>query len=180
MAPSADRRHRRRGSLGFTLLEIMVTVALVGVTIGFVLTIREQISNHAFRATRMMEAMRLGELLLADWAMNPDTLDDFSGTFEDYDPDAGDAFHWNMTVEEFDLSTGRAVEEDDEYDGSEAFLPPDAATVEEDPADDPYTVRRIKLTIYYPRPDADEPAEMVLERYMPMVRDPDVSLGLGG
>lgn len=185
-APTPPPRRRARG---FTLLEIMATVAIVGLASAYILTAREGAANHAFRSYHMMEAIRLAEYELAEWALSPDVVEAQQGSFQlDGEVVGQGVYSYELTVEEFDLSTGRPVEEDDE-DGD--GIPDDQAGVASNfgdasgPADgglgdalsedeeDPYVVRRVVMRVFYPNPLDEEPEEIVLERFLPAVVEPE-------
>ncbi len=159
---------QRCNSSGFTLLEIMVTVSLIALLILPIMVVRDASENQAFRSTHMMEAMRLGHLLLADRLTDPDPAVSLTGDFAQYGADP-DAYTWLLTVEEFDLSTKREVDPDDDPFGEVPFPPADAALPNTDLENEPYRVRRVGLTVFFPGIHDDESEETLIEQYPPIV-----------
>ena len=158
MVRCTDRSDAARAASGFTLLEIMVTVAIVGLCILPLLEVREQSSRMAYKSGHMLNALSYGNRILALRMLDPDKVKDEAGVIEE-DP----AFGYLLTVEDYDLSTGRVVEEEDEQgfssetkfsttSGFTSGVPQDAAPGPEDMAaeDTQHRVRRMKLTITWP------------------------------
>ncbi len=172
MRTSGDPRRGRGASAGFTLLEIMMTVFLLGVVILSILGVRETATNRAFRSKNQMLALHHAQELLADHARDLDQLDRFEGRIED----ATD-FHYELTLEDWDLSTGRAEddEEDDAFDDpSGALAPADAGAYEEQAIDDPHRVRRFRVKVFYPHVTEEDSEEFVLlEGFLPRMYDKD-------
>lgn len=180
MSTSADRRHaqRRGAERGFTLLEIMVCVAIVGLCILPLLEVREQSSRMAYKSGHMLRALAYGDKILTDRMLDPDKTKDETGVVED-DP----LFGYTLTVEDYDLSTGRVVEEQDDnkafstttdFSTTSAFttgVPQDAAPGPDDvaDADSQHRVRRVKLSITWPSLDGDQREELLLEGFLPRV-----------
>jgi prepilin-type N-terminal cleavage/methylation domain-containing protein len=174
MPTSSDRR---RGCRGFTLLEVLVTLAIVAAAIVPLLVVRDATWNIAYRSGHMLKAAAYAEAILAARMTNPDDVKDYQAVIED-DP----AFSYELTIEGFDLSTGRADSEDETDPNSNfsvdpAFLPQDAHPAPEDAVDvykDPQHVRRFKLKISYPGLEEDKKGEYLLEGYLPMAKkEPD-------
>ena len=189
MSTSADRRVAARrctgrpsavraASSGFTLLEIMVCVAVVGLCILPLLELREQSSRMAYKSGHLLLALTYGDRILNDRMLDLDKAKDETGLIED-DP----AFGYVLTVEDYDLSTGRVVEEDEDgfsdtsnFSSTSNFgpnAPSDAAPGPEDVADanSQHRVRRVKITINWPALDGDQREELVLESFIPRVID---------
>lgn len=177
MPTSSERPARaagaRRGCRGFTLLEVLVTLAIVAASIVPLLVVRDATWNIAYRSGHMLKAAAYAEAILASRMTNPDEVKDYQAVIED-DP----AFSYELTIESFDLSTGRADSEDENADpnssfSAPAFLPADAQPAPEDAVDvykDPQHVRRFKLKISYPGLDEDKKGEYLLEGYLPMAK----------
>ena len=168
------RAARRPAQAGFTPLEIMATLAIVGLLIVPILQEREVSSNMAFRSGRMANALNHARQLLADRTLDPDPVRGLHGVVES-DPQ----YRWELTIEEFDLSTGRVVEATDPVTGEptttfsttsafnlpgDAGAPPDASEQES-----PHRVRRYKLRMLYPSYQADQEGELLLEGFLPRV-----------
>jgi prepilin-type N-terminal cleavage/methylation domain-containing protein len=179
--PTSAELPRDRARAGFTLLEILVTLAVVSLAIVSLLGVRDASWNMAYRSGHMMRAASYAEELLAQHLINPETLDEYQGVVED-DP----IYRYELTIEDYDLSTGR-VEEPEDQDGfsqasnfssTSAFTPPDAYTPEDDEAaDDPYRVRRFRVRISYPSLSGDGDDEYVLEGYAPRATEQEPGAG---
>ncbi|MHC4846026.1 MAG: type IV pilus modification PilV family protein [Planctomycetota bacterium] len=179
----SNRPIAKRSNAGFTLLEIMVTLAVVGLAILPVLTVREDSAHMAYRSSRMMQALTYAERLLAERMTDPEVLKDRVGFIED-DP----AFRYEISIEDFDLATGRVEEEDDDpnspYSINSPFAPADAGVPpgmeDEEEMNDPNLVRRVKLTIFYPGLDEELEEKVVLEGYIPRATEKDPGSLLDG
>lgn len=168
----------------------MVTVAMLGVCILPLLEVREKASHLAYKSGHLMRAMTYGQRMLTDRMLNPDRAKDETGLVEE-DP----VYQYVLTVEVFDLSTGRVVEEDQEtnfsqssqFSTSSAFTNATPAPGDAGPAggvkpeDISHEVRRVKLTISWPSIDNEQPDQLVLEGFLPPVQPPtpDEQSGLG-
>jgi hypothetical protein len=179
MSTSADTR--RSAVAGFTLLEIMVTVGVVGLCILPLLQVREQSSVIAYKSGHLLRALTHGNRILTDRLLDPDSVEDETGVVEE-DP----VFGYVLTVEDYDLSTGRVVEEEDEQGFSQGSnfsqmsnfttgQPADAAPTEEDVAgeDSQHRMRRVKLTISWPAAEGDGREELLLEGFLPRAVEED-------
>ncbi|MHC5211740.1 MAG: type II secretion system protein [Planctomycetota bacterium] len=177
--PRSSARAAAANCAGFTLLEVMVTLAVVVTAIVPMLFARDKAWNIALRTSNMMKAATYAEEILADHLLDPDDRKEWPGVYEN-DP----MFRYEITLETYDLSTGR-VESDGTQDGyasesgfssSSAFAPPDALdaptkTSTEDP-DDPHRVRRYRVVITFPGyEDEESEEEFVLEGYAPVALD---------
>jgi len=174
MSTSADPRPR--GCAGFTLLEVLVTLAIVASAIVPLLVVRDATWNIAYRSGHMLKAAAYAEAILAEHMTDPDDLREHKGFVEE-DP----AFHYELTIEGYDLSTGRVDEPEDEdaisttsnFSSQSAFTPSDAAAAPEEQLDlykDPQHVRRFRLRVLYPGLDEDREGQYLLEGYLPMAR----------
>ncbi len=176
MSTSADRRRR---ASGFTLLEIMVTVGLVGLCILPLLEVRESASLMAYKSGHQLHALAYAERLLTERLLDPDSVKEEAGVIEE-DP----VYSWVLTLEDYDLSTGRVVEEEEQdgfsqtskFSQTSAFTagaPGDAVAPEDELADEAsqHRVRRVKLTISWPALAGDAPEELVLEGFLPRVHE---------
>jgi prepilin-type N-terminal cleavage/methylation domain-containing protein len=175
MQTSADRRRQA----GFTLLEVMATVGLVGLVLLPILQVREQASHRAYQTSHMMRGLNYAQTLLSQQTRSLDELDEWEGRIED-EP----AFRYVVTLEDWDLATGRSESEGDEddlfNDPSGAIPPSDAATTLEDLTDDPHLVRRFHIEVFWPSLDAgDAEAEdsVVLEGFLPRIWEEEDTLG---
>ncbi len=186
MSTSAD--NRRSAVAGFTLLEIMVTVGLVGVCILPLLEVREQASVMAYKSGHLLRALTYGQRILSERLLDPDAAKDEMGVVEE---DA--VYSYVITLEDYDLSTGRVVDEDDEdgfsqstgFSTTSAFgsgVPQDAAPGPEDVSakDSQHRVRRIKLTVSWPAFEGEARDELMLEGFLPVVHEEDEQAALTG
>jgi prepilin-type N-terminal cleavage/methylation domain-containing protein len=176
MSISASRHRTERG---FTLLEIMVTVALVGVCILPLLETRQKASDLAYKSGHMLRALTYGQRMLTDRMLLSQRVKDETGLIEE-DP----AYEYQITVEVYDLSTGRVVEEKDDAstfsttsqfsttskftNGQPADAGPETDDAEKDKA---HQVRRVKVTISWPSLEGDQPEHLVLEGFLPLTDD---------
>jgi prepilin-type N-terminal cleavage/methylation domain-containing protein len=178
--PPADRpRPPRAACAGFTLLEVMVTLAIVVGTIVPLLFIRDAAWNMALRTSNMMRATTYAEELLAEHLLDPDDRKEWPGVVED-DP----VFRYEITIETYDLSTGRVESEEQQgfgensnFSSTSAFVPKDALEApptgaEEAELDNPHRCRRYRIVIHFPGYGEDEEElEYVLEGYAPVARE---------
>ena len=165
------------GQGGFTLLEIMVTVAILGLAILPMLHVREKAANRAYRTTHLMRGLHHAEELVARYGREKDQIPQFEGVVEE-EPQ----FRYLMTFENWDLASGRSedeLEEDAEDEDSGIIRPPDAGTVEEDPRGDPHKVRRYRIEVFWPNIEEEDAEEsVVLEGFLPRIwEEPVASLG---
>lgn len=162
----------------------MATLAVVALAVLPMLTVRDASWNIAYRSTYMMRAANLAETLLAAHVNDPRVVKDEEGVFEE---DA--AFRWKLSLEDFDVSTGR-VEEPTSGTGAageSAFssqskfgISDGVQPAEPKDADSPYRVRRFKLTIYHPALDGEQDVEYVLEGFLPRATESETGSLLGG
>ena len=180
MPTSAERCPDRVGpQAGFTLLEIMVVVGLLGMVILPILGVREQSSQRAYRSAHMSTALNYAEQLLADAMVMTQERDEYGGPI-DGDPE----YSYVLTLREFDLSTGLHLDEEaddalyqDDPDAALAYQPSDADTVPEEEDEErtnPHRVRRFSIEVFWPRWDAPEGEEdeesldsVILEGFLP-------------
>jgi hypothetical protein len=166
----------------------MVTVALVGICILPLLELRESSSQMAYRSGHQLHALAYAERLLEERLLDPDEVKEEIGVIED-DP----VYSWVLTLEDYDLSTGRVVEDEEEQgfsqsssfsqtSGFTAGAPGDALVPEDEVADEDsqHRVRRFKLAVRWPSLDGDAPDELLLEGFLPPAREPDEPGALSG
>jgi prepilin-type N-terminal cleavage/methylation domain-containing protein len=183
--PAAAARPTRRAAAGFTLIEIMCALGIFALLVLPMLVVRQSASNMAFRSNRMLTALSYSDKLLAERMTNPERVNQLLGVVET-DPD----FHWELTLEDYDLSTGRVDEPQNDgtgfSDGTNfstvsAFAnPSDAGAPTDTEADiSSYKVRRYKLTMWYPGQHDDNEDKLVLEGYIPRATDAEATSLLG-
>jgi prepilin-type N-terminal cleavage/methylation domain-containing protein len=176
MQTSAEQRHQR----GFTLLEIMVTVALLGTLILPILQVREVCTRKAYKASQLIKGLSHAEQLFADCVFELRELEDQEGQIES-DP----LFTYSMTLKEYDLSTGLNVYDDEVDDDvfsdyEEGLLPGDAGIPPDDEDEErasPHRIRRYKISVFWPSwdpPSADDDDEdsfdeLTIEGFLPRV-----------
>jgi len=183
-SPSSPRSPRSPRVRGFTLLEIMVTLAIVAIAIIPMLGLREESMLKSYQARNANMARELSRELLSELEFH--NLEVLSGEVEGYP-----GFFYEIEVTLEDLVTGEKDEEEDnkqlgtsdkknnnnnnEDEGfTSAFTPADAVDPE-DAQNQEYPVRRVKLTLTYPNlVDEDKPKEMVIVALLqPLPEDDD-------
>ncbi|MGQ0551868.1 MAG: type IV pilus modification PilV family protein [Planctomycetota bacterium] len=176
MSTSAERRPAPRArparstESGFTLLEVLASLAIVALAVVPMLVTRDQAWNIAYRSGHLLRAANYAQELLAERLDDPERLKDHLGFFDD-DP----SFRYEISLEDYDLSTGRVIEEDDpngfsqetKFSTTSAFMPADAKTVTAAEEDSPHRVRRVKIKIWYEGLEDGEPSSYVLEGFVP-------------
>ncbi len=176
---SAGAHHPRSPSVagppspaGFTLLEIMVSLLIVGSVALIFLQVQGQSSDKAFIAEKSLMAMRYVDEIIAEHMLDPELYDEAQMIVED-DP----MFVYVLTVEEFDLATGRKEDEDEtNLDGGftaefqSGFNNDYGGDEDEDEEDQPHLVRRIHIEMFYPSLGED-PARLEIETFIPRVTE---------
>ncbi|MBI4878239.1 MAG: type II secretion system protein [Planctomycetes bacterium] len=152
----------------FTLLEIMLTIALVAVAIVPMLRIREQCTRQSYQARNANLARMLARELMSEIEFHG--LDQISGQIDGYP-----GFSYEAEIQEVDLITGKDEQEDEEKDDpfnssrDSTYQPADAvwaADREEEKENQEYPARRVRLTLFYPnvaRDASEEPLKLVIE-----------------
>lgn len=106
------RTPRRRGQGGFTLVEVMIAMAIIGVTAVVLLQQRIEIVRDAARARDMRTAWILTSQKLAELELDPTLWAgpgmQSNGDFSEVDPEYG-VFYWDYTIvrEQLDLADPR-------------------------------------------------------------------------
>jgi len=173
----------RRAQSGFLLLEVMVTVALIGGLLLPILLVRESAQNRAYHSGHLMRAMQYAEILLASAMREPTPAAAQEGYVED-----DRAFRYELLIEDWDLATGRSEEENEEDERNEEFgsvsagAPLDAGIggLEEDEREDPHKVRRFEIQVFWPGLELDEEDSVMLEGFLPRVWEELDSYGRSG
>ena len=172
MPTSAERR---RTQSGFLLLEVMVTVALIGGLILPILLVRESAQNRAYHSGHIMRALQYAEVLLANSMREPTPQSSQEGYVED-----DRAFRYEILIEDWDLGTGRSEKENEEDEDNQDFgtnsvgdgsNPLDAGIggVEEDDRNNPHKVRRFEVEVFWPGLEPDKEDSLVLEGFLPRI-----------
>lgn len=182
MRPSAERP--RRACAGFTLLELMLTLAIVGLALVPMLSVREGAQNRAFRTVHMLAALDHAQTELAERVLERLARDEEVHAKDQFTSDG--TYTYELLVERFDLASGRPESDEDEDQAgqfTDEFMSRfgDAGLPEEEAEDDPYLVRHYRLAVTYPDASEKGSATLVLEGFWPLVeaREDDVGL-LGG
>lgn len=178
MPISAETRPRQGG---FTLLEIMATVAVVALFVLPVLQVRQQSNARAYRASRMLTAMHYAEQLVVHSVFTTETYDRYQSTVEE-----DNNYIYELTLEEYDLSTGLTADEAEEQEAESDFesddplfsgpVPGDAGVPPEDEEerDSFHRVRRFRIRVSWPSwegEDEDSFEHVDLEGYLPRAYD---------
>ena len=154
---------------GFTLLEIMLTLALVAIGVIPVLLTRERSVRQSYRAHHLNTARTLARELLTELEFHE--LDQMSGEFDGYP-----GFSYDIEVEEVDLVTGQEEEdEDNPYSTQGGYQPADSIDPEEGEEMD-YPVRRVTLTLKFPnlKLEATDDEELkIITIFPPLPKDDD-------
>ena len=158
---------------GFTLLEVMVAMAILAVTIIPMLLLREHSFNRALETKRMRVLRELARRELDVIALNV-RYGQGSGQFEDW---SDIRYEYKVTLYDFGAGMGTGDGEggfDDSFSGS---APGDAVYAEEDPDSyGPMVMRHVELTLYYVAPDeAGEEREQkyMVDTYLPLLLTED-------
>ena len=180
--PSAESRAAgRRAQSGFTLLEVMVALGIVGFALMGFLEVRSAAAYSSWKSQMDLDALRHCHERLAELMLDPDEYAEQAFVVED-----APAFRYVLTVEEYDLSTGRESD-DEETDVSggfsnefeSGFSAMDYGGEEQD--DNPHLVRRVKIVMLYPDlENDDQDQQLVLETYLPRVTEDVAGSLLGG
>lgn len=158
---------------GFTLLEIMVSVAVLGLSIVPLLLLREVSFNKAVNTKAMRTAQELAKRTLSMIALEVrgGTGD---GSYEDWPQ-----YRYEYTVTLYDFSAGMEAdleeEMNDNFDRSD--YPEDSIYLDEDSEEEigPMVMRHVELTVFFPSlewggEEDDEGGmeeEYIVDTYMP-------------
>lgn len=159
---------------GFTLLEILVTLMIVGLAVFGVLVIREQSINEYFEARNANIARTLASEMITELEFHE--LESRGGPI-----DGLPGFEFSIDVEEIDLVTGEGDPEAEkreqdkrakrsgDYDPDTRFNPSDSVKPDDELQEFVYPVRKVKLTLLYPNlnVEAQEPRKLVVETILP-------------
>ncbi|MFH0944078.1 MAG: type II secretion system protein [Planctomycetota bacterium] len=155
---------------GFTLLEIMLTIAVVGIAVVPALLIREQSTRQSYQAQNANIARTLARELMSEIEFHG--LDPQASQIDGYP-----GFEYEYEMEQIDLISGEADDKENQNDpynrnssDGAAFSPSDAVFPSEEVEEDSYLVRRVTLTITYPNLKTngeDEPNKLVIETIFP-------------
>lgn len=158
-----------------------MALGIVGFALMGFLEVRSAAAYSSWKSQMDLRALHHADERLAALMLDPDEYAEQAFVVED-DP----AFRYVLTVEEYDLSTGRESDDEDtdvaggfsaEFESS--FTPPDAGGEELD--DNPHLVRRVKIVMLYPDlENDDQDQQLVLETYLPRVTEDVADSLLGG
>jgi prepilin-type N-terminal cleavage/methylation domain-containing protein len=165
-------RSERRQS-GFTLLEVMVTLAVIAISVFKILELREKSINTSIDARNENLARMLAREILTELEFHD--IENRGGPIDEYP-----GFAFTLDVEEIDLVTGEGDPEAEKReqekqrkregeDSSSRFAPTDAQDNSDELQELVYPVRKVKLTLRYPnlREDSKEPNQLVVETVLP-------------
>jgi len=158
---TAASRGRTQG--GFTLLEVLVAVAILAVTIIPMLLLREDSYNKAFSTKLIRVVQELAQQELSVIALEV-RYGEGSGEFEEW-PEI--RFEYKVTLYDFGMGT-EETEEDKE---NNLFNPEDSVFPEDDREGyGPMVMRHVELTLFYFSLDEtgeETEKEYVIDTYIP-------------
>ena len=159
------RLGRHSNSNGFTLLEVMVAVAVLAVSVVPLLLIRERCYDRAIHTQSLRVARQLAEELLTTITLEVRSGEN-SGAFEDWD-----SYTYEYKVTLYDFSGSYIPDEENDFEGSDPYDPNDSVFVnEEDDTFGPMVTRHVEITVFYPSVKTDETDvmnEYVIDTYLP-------------
>jgi|GEM_PF-3473121 len=160
-------RHRR----GFTLLEVMVSVAILGLAVVPMLLTRERCYDIAFDTKISRSLHELAHHQLAQIAMTV-FRGEGAAEIEGYP-----GFFYEYSVSIYDFRSG--LEEDDEYNNNDRYnegrldtadAPRDAVFADEDVDEvGPLMARHVVLKVFASEEICDERREYVIDTYIPLL-----------
>src|SRR5215204_3681488 len=153
----------RPNARGFTLLEILVTLAIIGVWIFPLIALREGAVNQLIESRNSDWARALARELLTELEFHE--LDRYAGPVDGYP-----GFEFQIEVQEVDLVTGEGDPEAEQRekdkkdkrldsandDPDSRFRPSDSVIPEDEKQELVYPVRKVKLTLTYPNMHEDK------------------------
>ena len=169
----ASKERRPAGCDGFTLLEVMVAMAILAVSIIPMLLLRENSYHRAMETKRMRVLRELAQRELDTIALNV-RYGDGSGQFEDW---SDIRYEYKVTLYDFGAGMGTGEDESgfDSFSGSSS--PNDSVFADENQDSyGPMVMRHVELTLYYTAPDesGEEMEEKyVVETYLPLLLTED-------
>jgi prepilin-type N-terminal cleavage/methylation domain-containing protein len=169
---------RRRS--GFTLLEVMVTMAIVGGALVTLLISREKAVNDLIETRNNNWARQIAREMLTELEFHE--LDRYSGQLDQYP-----GFSFDIHVEDIDLVTGegdadaeererekkeKRLSNEQQGDADSRFKPGDLLEDEEGQEELVYPVRKVKLRVEWPNmsgADGAEPNKLEIEAILPQL-----------
>lgn len=172
MPTSAERRETRRGQQGFTLMEIMAAVFMLGVLLLPLLTIKERATSRVERAHARLKALVHVENMIS--AARRDPVERFE---EEGRVEGDEWYRYQITIENWDASTSFADPDEDELGNSTLFpdnAPGDAAIPpgEAEEETDPHKLRRFQIEIFWPHFEHPEQEDSLrFDGFLPRVAE---------
>lgn len=167
LVPSPPPRH---GETGFSLLEVLVAIAIVSITVFPLLQISQESQAAAFDAKFSEVATSRIRSMLSHITAHAHPGDTAEGNFSSMSEEEGfvdefsyDSIRYEWEVEAMDLSLDLLPEEDDEEADPYGT---DSDDVEDDEIDDRFRARWVKITVFYLREDGQE-RELTVETFLP-------------
>ncbi len=166
MRKSTNIPFKRFDKRGFTLLEVMVSVAILAVAVVPMLLLREESFQKALYSKSIRVARELAQRQLTQIALEV-LEDEGAGNFEDW-PD----YRYEYKVTLYDFSGGMS-----EYDGEygDSYLddtPSDSVFDDEEEEIGPMVMRHVEIRIFFPsvkQEEEDMDNEYVIDTYIPVL-----------
>jgi len=157
---------------GFTLMEIMAAVFMLGVLLLPLLTIKERATSRVERAHARLRALVHAEDMISAARRDPKEHLEEEGRI-----DGDEWYRYEFTLENWDASTSFADPDEDEDGNSTLFpenAPADAAIPATDAQEetDPHKVRRFQIEIFWPHfehPDQED--SLRFDGFLPRVAE---------
>jgi len=164
---------RKHLNSGFTLLEIMVSLAILAAAIIPLLYLREDSYSKALNTQSLRKAQELAKAQLAIIALEVRSGDG-SGSLEGFD---NFSFEYSVTL--YDFGGGLATSDEENSGFGDNINPGDGVIPEDEETYGPMTMRHVELTIFYPsmgggiEGDEEMMSEYVIDTYMPILLTED-------
>lgn len=167
MIPS---RRPASGKGGFTLLEVMVSVAILAVAVVPMLLTRERCYNMAYDTKVMRTLQEMAQQQLADISINV-IRGEGAGELE-----GAPGFYYEYTVTIYDFRSG--LEEDEDEDNESRLdttnAPGDAVFADEDVEDvGPLMARHVVIKVFAPDDGDAKGVEYTIDTYIPLLMTED-------
>ncbi|MHC4944057.1 MAG: type IV pilus modification PilV family protein [Planctomycetota bacterium] len=168
MRKSTTASSNAAAARGFTLLEVMVSVAILAIAIVPMLFLREDSFNKAIKTKAERMAQQLAQQLLSQIALEV-RAGTHHGEFEGW---SDYQYEYTVTIYDFGSSFG----DEDFYDEDDRFYnndPDDSVYLDEDlQSYGPMVMRHVELIVTYPNfvdEEGGDGNEYIVDTYMPLL-----------